>query len=313
MVTAAAGSRWDWVACPACHGALAEDSPDAARCSACAARYPTHEGILDLRRGAAAAPAYDPHYFTTLPFVEERHFWFVTRRAEILAELRRTVHDWRDRPLVDVGCGSGGLLAFLARSGVRLAGGCDAYLEGLRIARRRISAPIALVEEGAPPPLAAGRSMVALFDVLEHIDDDVGTLRWLYSVLRPGGVLVLTVPAHPFLFDEMDELARHRRRYTRLGMRSKLEGAGFEVIRLRYFMAVLVPAMVAARAVGRLLGGARTARERRDTELRVVPGLNGLVRGVLAADALLGRVLPLPFGSSLLAIARRPVAAEAIG
>ena len=103
-----------------------------------------------------------------------------------------------------------------------------------------------LVDEGRFPPLGPGYGLVSLFDVLEHIDDDTGTLRHIFSILEPGGVLVLTVPAHPFLFDEMDELAHHRRRYRGSELGHKLRDAGFEVRRLTHFMAPLVP-LVAVR------------------------------------------------------------------
>ena len=292
--------------CPACRGPLARDG-SGARCARCRASYPERDGILLLVTGRRGAPGYDPHYFSTLPDVEDAHFWYVERRAVILDALRATVPDLSSRPLFDVGCGSGGLLAFLARSGVTVAGACDAYPQGLALARRRLGVPLVLVDEDGAPPLGPGHALLGLFDVLEHLDDDAGALRFLWSALEPGGVLVLTVPAHPFLFDEMDELARHRRRYTRRELRGRLEGAGFRVRRLTHFMAPLVPLLAMVRAAGRRLPGrGRPARERRDAELRVVPFVNGLLRLVLSLERLWLRVLPLPFGSSIVAVADRP-------
>jgi SAM-dependent methyltransferase len=178
------------------------------------------------------------------------------------------------------------------------------------VARRRLGAPLALVDLGHPPPLAPGQSLLAFFDVLEHIDDDRATLRWAGSILAPGGVLVLTVPAHPVLFDEMDRLAHHRRRYRRAELREKLEEAGFEVRHLGHFMALLVPGLLLARSVGRLLPGAlRDPARRRDAELRVVPGLNAILLGLLRFEALVGRIVSWPFGTSLLAVAVRPASA----
>jgi SAM-dependent methyltransferase len=280
-----------------------------ARCDGCGAEYPERGGILDLTRGRSGPAGYDPHYFGTLPLIEDSHFWFVTRREVILEGLRACVDDLGQRPLFDVGCGSGGLLAFFEASGLAVAGACDAYPQGLALARGRVRVPLVLVDEGAPPPLAPGQRLIGLFDVLEHLDDDEGTLRFLWSVLEPGGVLVLTVPGHPFLFDEMDELARHRRRYTRRELGDKLRAAGFEVRLLSHFMALLVPLLVVLRAVGRLLPGRLArAQERRDSELRVVPGVNGLFRGLLRLERLWLHVSSLPFGSSIVALARRPPA-----
>ena len=296
------------LACPACGGPLRIEPPGA-RCEGCGLGYPEREGILDLTRGRSGPPGYDPHYFGTLPQIEDSHFWFVARRQVILEGLRAGVDDLAERALFDVGCGSGGLLAFLEASGLAVAGACDAYPLGLALARRRVRAPLVLVDEGAPPPLGPGQRLIGLFDVLEHIDDDRGTLRFLWSVLEPGGVLVLTVPGHPFLFDEMDELARHRRRYTRRELGDKLRAAGFEVRFLSHFMALLVPLLVVLRAAGRLVPRTLAgARERRDSELRVVPVINGLLRGLLELERRWLRAFRLPFGSSIVALARRPPA-----
>jgi hypothetical protein len=126
-------------------------------------------------------------------------------------------------------------------------------------------------------------------------------------VLEPGGYLALTVPAHPFLFDEMDELAHHRRRYRRGDLGKKLEAAGFETVLLTHFMAPLVPSLVVARTLGRLLESVGvSARARRSAELGITPGLNGLLGAILAVErSFLKRRVSMPFGSSLLAVARR--------
>jgi SAM-dependent methyltransferase len=236
--------------------------------------------------------------------VEDEQFWFVSRRAVILDGLRRCVPDLAERPLYDVGCGPGGLLAFLAARGVPIAGACDAYAEGLVLARRRLNVPLAHVDGGGPPPLAAGQKMLGMFDVLEHLDDDLGTLRWAAGILEPGGVLVATVPAHPFLFDEADVLAFHRRRYRRRELDDRLRRAGFEVRLLTHFMAPLVPMLILSRWAGRLRHGKSLATHRQ-SELGVVPVLNSVLRGVLALERRALRVMRPPFGTSLLAVAAR--------
>ena len=222
----------------------------------------------------------------------------------ILDGLRRCVPDLADRPLYDVGCGPGGLLAYLAAQGVPIAGACDVYVEGLALARRRLSVPFAHVDNDAPPPLAPGQKMLGMFDVLEHLDDDEGTLRWAARVLEPGGILVATVPAHPFLFDEADVLAFHRRRYRRRELDDRLRRAGFEVRLLTHFMAPLVPMLMLSRSVGRLLRG-RSFATHRQSELGLVPVLNSVLRGVLALERRALRVVRPPFGTSLLAVAAR--------
>jgi SAM-dependent methyltransferase len=300
--------------CPRCRGRLAVGDDGAATCTTCGAHYPAVRGILRLTVGRAGAPNYDPHYFDTLDRVEHRHFWFVARRAIVLQTLRRAVPDLEHRRLFDIGCGSGGLLEYLSGQGVAVAGGCDAYPESLDLVRRRVAAPLVLVDEGRLPPLGPGHSLLGLFDVLEHLDDDRGMLRFLHAALAPGGVLVLTVPAHPFLFDERDELACHRRRYRRRELREKLEGAGFAVRRMTHFGASLVPPLVALHALTRLVPESRRrSRERQELEFRVVPVVNELLRAALALERQLLLICSLPFGSSIVAVAARAKGARGAG
>jgi SAM-dependent methyltransferase len=286
--------------CPRCGSGLAPQGTGFS-CAACGSAYPTTDGILQLLKGVSGAQGYDPHYFASLSKVEESHFWYVSRRELIVETLRRVVPDLAERPLFDLGCGSGGLLAYLEKEGVPIAGGCDAYIQGLHLARARVQAPLVLIDEGALPPLGGGVRLLSLFDVLEHLDDDRSVLRWASSALAPDGVLVLTVPAHPFLFDEMDVLAYHRRRYRAPELREKLESAGFRVRALTHFMAPLVPLLVAVRALGRLLP--QPAERRRSLELSVHPLLNPLLLALLRAERPISRRIPLPFGTSLLAVA----------
>lgn len=290
--------------CPRCRAPLPA-TPEGAACAGCGARFPARDGVLDLRVGRLGGAGFDPHYFPTLAELERNHFWFAARREVVRDVLRDAVPDLSRRALFDIGCGSGGLLEFLGASGVPLAGACDAYPESLALVRRRVAVPLLLVDEGRLPPFATGHTLLGLFDVLEHIDDDLGTLRHLLEVLEPGGVLVLTVPAHPFLFDEMDALAHHRRRYRRAELGGKLRSAGFRVLRLSHFMAPLVP-LVVLRWIVRALQGRRSVLERRLVEFAVPPALNALMRGVLRLERPLVRAGLLPFGSSLIAVAERP-------
>ena len=291
--------------CPRCRGELAA-RPAGAACRECGAEYAEQEGVLELVAGRRGTPGFDPHFFSSLREVENRHFWFVGRRQVVLSALRRAVSDLASRRLFDVGCGSGGLLTFLSRSGVTVAGACDVYPESLRLVRVQLAVPLVLVDEGRRLPLGRGYDLLGMFDVLEHIDDDVGALRALRESLAPGGALVLTVPAHQWLYDEMDEIAFHRRRYERAGLRRALEESGFEVRLLSHFMSPLVPILVLMRSAGRRLHGGRSrALERRRAEFRVVPGVNALMQGVLALERAAMAHASVPFGSSLVAVAVR--------
>lgn len=290
------------LACRRCATGLAP-SDEGLRCPACGLSLVEREGILAcLPPGASGGRSgFDPHFFPGLDQIEERHFWFRARRLLIRERLQRWVPDLAQRALFDIGCGTGALVAFLERTGVTVAGACDAYAEGLRLARARVRAPLLLAAEDQLPPLAAGQSLIALFDVLEHIDDDRATLAWLASVLAPGGVLALTVPAHPFLFDENDRAACHRRRYTRPELLEKLREAGLRPLRVEHCMA----ALVVPRVVSRLAGFQLHKQPGRLSPLSVIPVANELAYATLELERWLTRWLRAPFGTSLLAIAAK--------
>jgi len=151
-------------------------------------------------------------------------------------------------------------------------------------------------------PLDAGAASLApdtvvMVNVLEHIEDDLGCLREAYSVLPPGGHLLLFVPALPALYGSLDRAFEHFRRYRRGELLKKLEGAGFQISEIRYFNLVGVAAwLFSARVLKRTSVSARDARF---YDRWVVPPLSWLER----------RWKP-PLGQSLLAIAEKPIASQ---
>ena len=170
---------------------------------------------------AARCAGYDPHYFAKLPQVEGTAL--LVRAPARGHPLRLAAEAFPTWPVVrsstwaaEAGVSSPGSSSkgFRSREPVTpTPKPCGSRGRGSR-------RPCSSWTKPAPPPLAPGQAMLGFFDVLEHIDDDLGTLRWAWQPLEPGGILVLTVPAHPFLFDDMDRLAHHRRRYRRHELRA---------------------------------------------------------------------------------------------
>ena len=142
---------------------------------------------------------------------------------------------------------------------------------------------------------------VVSLDVLEHLEDDSHVLRTFGTVLRPEGRLLLKVPAHPFLYGTVDEASLHLRRYGRRDLRDKLERAGFRVERVTYMnMAATVPYFVRSRLLRRRTNFSNTIDpERLGLYDRLIPWLERAER-----------VLPVPFGLSLIAVGRKPGADE---
>ena len=234
--------------------------------------------------------------------MEEAHWWYVGMRA-ITASLLNGAGGLEKRVL-DAGCGTGGMLAPLARYGRTV--GLDLAGEALTYCRQR--SPEALVCRGtveALPFADASFDLVTSFEVLYHlrVGDDQQAVRELARVLRPGGLLLLRLPAYDFLRSRHDRAVHTRHRYRAAEVRRKVEAAGLAVERLSYANCLLFPAALAERL------GEQVLWKRPSTEVSrgMVGGwLTGLFTGALTLEA---RLLPrgnLPFGLSVVCLARKP-------
>ncbi|HUB01681.1 MAG TPA: class I SAM-dependent methyltransferase [Terriglobales bacterium] len=251
---------------------------------------------------------YDPAFFDHLAQVEDEHFWFRARNELIFDWTRRISSSLKPCEFVlEVGCGTGNVLRVLERACPNSTViGMELWLEGLRYARTRTGA--ALVQGDIRNlPFSRPFDLVGMFDVLEHLSDDEETLRLVHRSLRPGGVLVLTVPAHQFLWSHFDEAAGHCRRYSSAALGGKLQSAGFEVKFLTEFMAILFPLMWSYRNLSRIMKKSASAKELANEEFRITPIVNPIMTKMLSLEAKwVSRGHSLPIGTSLLAMARKP-------
>lgn len=238
----------------------------------------------------------DPAYAAVHAEEDRAHWWFLGRRAVILAEMARRLPGGGAR-LAELGCGSGGMLEALGRFGAAVGVETDPVLRE-RARERGLDVRVGALPDAIPLEHARWDA-VCLFDVLEHVDDEAGALAAGRRLLVPGGRLFVTVPAYAWLWSRHDELLGHRRRYTARTLRQVTERAGFVVERLTYFNTLLAPPIMAVRL-------ARAALRRPGHNLdRPAPWLNRALAACFSAEArLLGWMSP-PFGISILLAARR--------
>jgi SAM-dependent methyltransferase len=251
---------------------------------------------------------YDPGHFDSLFLAEDQHFWFRARNQAISVLARQVTAPLSPGyRVMEMGCGDGNVLRFLERAcPTGIVVGMDLYAEGLRYARIRTAC--ALVQgDVRNSPFGVPFQVIGIFDVLEHIDDDRRILGDLSALLDTGGALLLTVPAHRSLWSYFDQVSGHCRRYEPEELRSKLEEAGFAIEYLTPYMASVRPLMwLARRLKARTAAGTVHARELLKEEVRVIPVLNDILRVILSWETFwLAKRRQLPFGSSLLAVARK--------
>lgn len=237
----------------------------------------------------------DRSAYASMSAQEQDHWWFVARRAIIDSLVRNHVSLPSNARILEAGCGTGGNLSLLAQYGALDAMEYDAGARALASAQG-----VCRVEAGAlPDAIGFGGvhyHLIALLDVLEHIDADEASLRALGARLMPEGRLLLTVPAAPWLWSEHDVLHHHKRRYTHEGLLEVAHAAGLKVEVSGYFNSLLFPLAVAQRIMHQLL--------RRNTPLdaRPSPLLNAALQRVFAAERHLLRRIPFPMGLSLYAV-----------
>lgn len=233
--------------------------------------------------------------------LEGRHWWFVGRRQILLSVLAPWVRGLGPSPrILDFGCGTGAFLEHLDALGEVTA--VDAEHEAVAFCHLRGRGEVTYVAPDAPLPFADSTfDAVTALDVIEHIEVDVRALKELRRVLRPGGVLLVAVPAFGFLWGDQDEISHHFRRYRAPELVRALEAAGFTLERTTYFNTLLFPVVAIVRIVRRRLRPSR----RDKTDLTMGPAwANGALGRMFGAEAAVVRRTRMPFGVSLLAISR---------
>jgi SAM-dependent methyltransferase len=230
-------------------------------------------------------------------------WWFAALHANLLALYRAVAAPAdRARPLLDAGCGTGGLLSRLAAAEPgRLVVGLDA--DGFACARAagKSGLPVCTGSVGALPFADAAFGAIFSADVLCHAGVDEGAaLAQFHRCLSPGGLLVLNLPAYAWLMSRHDRAVANVRRYTRRGLGRLLRAAGFRLVFASYWNAILFPLMVLTR---KLWPEGRAAAS--DVRLYPAPA-EALCRAATAAErALLRRRWRLPFGGSVIAVAAK--------
>jgi SAM-dependent methyltransferase len=239
--------------------------------------------------------------------VEERHWWYAGMRAISFAVLDPALQARHGPPplLLDAGCGTGNVLEHLARRG--RAVGVDLSEDAVRLSRERGVRVVRGSVLGLPFRDAAFDAVTS-FDVLYHnwVTDDRAALAELARVLKPGGLLLLRVPALEWLRRAHDEAVMTRHRYTRGEVRRLLEGAGLTVLRASYCNTLLLPLVVLRSALDRLFGS-------QASDLAPLPrAIEWTLGSCLRAEAGLVRRASLPIGASIVALGRK-VAPEPSG
>lgn len=208
-----------------------------------------------------------------------------------------------DARLLDVGCGTGTMLIHLKRYGSTF--GVDMDHEAVKFCNERNLQTVAQATAGNLPFAEDAFDLLTMLDVLEHIPDQDGALAEANRVIRPGGFLMVAVPAYQFLWGAQDEVSQHRRRYTAQQLNSRIADAGLRVRRLTYFNTVLFPPIAAIRLFRRAVPKARSTVS--DFNFPAPGPLNAVLGGIFGSESAILARINMPFGVSILCLAQKPV------
>jgi SAM-dependent methyltransferase len=286
------------ILCPSCGAKNIHAEKGCAQCGFVPARV---DGFL------AWAPELAKHNdgfpqesFEGLARVEAGNFWFRARNAVILWALRKYFPGFQS--LLEVGCGTGFVLSGIAQAFPKARTvGSEIYTAGLAFAARRLPGVELLQMDARKLPYEAEFDVVAAFDVIEHILEDELVLQNFHRAIKPSGVCLITVPQHQWLWSPVDEAACHQRRYSARELHTKVEAAGFRIIRSTSFVTLLLPLMLASRLAARRSGQAGGSEA-----LAFNPVLDRVLETVMQVEHLLIRSgVSLPIGGSRLVVLQR--------
>lgn len=230
--------------------------------------------------------------------IQKKHWWFTSKKEIVLDTIARHTNLSQLSNILDIGCGSGLMLNALEQIGN--TSGMDMSDDAIQFSQEIFMGRIekGYLPNNVPYPKKQFDLITAL-DVIEHIDDDVQSLKTIKSLLSPHGTAIITVPAYMFMWSHFDELNEHKRRYTLTELKNKLEQADLKIEKISYYNMLLFPIAYLVRKLNNLLG--------RDGASDIdMPGdmVNSLLRKVFTSEKWLLRFCNLPFGVSVLAVVK---------
>ena len=189
---------------------------------------------------------FDKSLFEILYKIEPSHFWFRSRNQLLLQCFKKYFPTAKN--YCEIGCGTGNVLQAISSENSNMTvTGSEIYLSALDYAAQRIPHARLIQADICRFPLESEFDVIGSFDVLEHIGNDALALRNIHKALKDNGGLILTVPQHKWLWSAYDDMACHKRRYSRKELHAKVTDAGFKIIQMTSFMTFLLPVMLASR------------------------------------------------------------------
>lgn len=233
---------------------------------------------------------------------ENKHFWFIHRKKIILKAFEKNIK--KQSRIIEIGAGTGNVSQMLLANGYEHIAVGEMHLNGLQYAKKY--GLTALYQfDILKAPFKDHFDVVCMFDVLEHIENDELALQNVRNMLSTGGRLVLTIPAHDWLWSNVDANSGHKRRYNYAGLKALLEKNNFELIYFRSFFTLMLPLLFVRAILNRKKIKLDTASLAHNAGMTINPFVNTIFKFICAIENLFFSSLSVKFGGSLLVVARK--------
>lgn len=259
--------------------------------------YTEKEQIFIFDSDLDERSSYDPHHLETLKTAEESHFWFSARQEKICQLFQS--HVKKQASILEIGGGTGFIAEKLMKLGYSIEIG-DIHHNGLQYAKRRGVKKLYQFDL-FKPPFEKEYDVICLFDVFEHLQNELQALECLKTMLKSGGKIILTVPAHQWLWSRDDHIAGHKRRYTKEALEKLFKKAQLKPLLIRYFFVSILPLLLMRRWLRKETNAPLLKNQ--SINLSIHPFFNHGLRLLTKAEFYLDKYLPNKIGGSLVAIA----------
>lgn len=234
--------------------------------------------------------------------VQGHHWWWVGREKIIRTLVGEHIDTSVKLSIADVGCGFGANISMLRQYGD--VTGLELNAEAIEIIKNKWGNSVSTVRWNSPDPLSSRFDLMLLGDVLEHIPDDAGAIHWIYDHLLDGGQALITVPAHQFMWTQMDDVLDHHRRYSKKTLLDLFDDR-FEIVYCSYYNMILFPVKVGFVIFDRLKNFFNPRAIKRSYNEVPPYFINTIFKYTLIFESLFIRFCVLPFGVSLVCLIRK--------
>lgn len=237
--------------------------------------------------------------------LEQDHWWFKGRRCVYMGLLKSSLDKKHKGKVLDLGCGLGGFLPSLKSLGFDVYG-AEIDFDSLLYCVKRGFPQCTQIDSSALPFADDSFDLVTMFDAIEHIEDDHQTMAEVARVLKPGGKVIISVPAYQFLYTNNDRVAQHFRRYSRKSTRILFENASLEVERNSHANVLLFPIILVVILMTRIVefaSSANSASSHNNLSWSMPAFVNNILYRIFAAELIVTRHTDWPIGHSIVSIA----------